>query len=709
MEGLLDSGSPRRGSLSSLQRQSSGSSHNFRSSPGANSSNSSSNNNPTNINNLSKELDKFTRYFIIKTVQVVVQSRIMSGSSGICSSKNNKSAKTECKPSGNDWFNINISDIAEISDKTKAIIDSDCFTVKSNWRICCEISIRTNDGNKVVLEHWIISNKAKQALSVVTNTQQGSPKSVHSNSHLSPVQLTTSNTNGSNSSANAINTTPPSTRLRTATFSNTMRTRLNSIDDCSGYDDDDDDSVNKLLVDTAPTSAANNNNNNNINNDKNIDIKSSTSCYSLSNSPANRLGNQITTSPSINSLNNNHAMDQSFNNSNSALSNNSQQQGSKTSSSSIYTIYNKMSLLLKTLMTTTHIVPAYRLASNRATSQVDSYVICYRVYTCSSTNNSTRINSQLTNRGSIEDICYNLGADSPNKRSTSSSNVSFGSLNIRDFVELEELEHFSPITKLGVIKTDINELDVSVCYRTDVANSSQLFKSPRSRDLFSKIKDEDCIIAAKQLLAGNDQHLPNQKCHEFDVANNSEADRHQNPLSFIDKPLRPAFANTESDNETNKTPNPELELIESVFDNLLKINDQSEDDRSNGKNHRASNANQSEPIQVPSTTKMTNKKRELYPNLSCNSTPKSIDSFVLIEINPPFASEEQNGINSFFNGPSPTFNHGFDSLKDIDELTNQFADIEANASQLDEFVDNICISEEEEEEEEEGEEEENNN
>lgn len=692
MEGLVDPGSPRRGSLSSLQRQSSGSSHNFRlASPGSNSSKtSSSNNNESNhIENLSRELDKFVRNFIIKTVQVVVQSRIVSAE--IPSLKNNKPVRTECKPNGNDWFSINISDIAEISDKTKAIIDSDCFTVKSSWRICCEISIKTSDGHKVVLEHWIISNKAKQqpTSTVTTQQQQASPKSVHSNPRLSPVQLTSSN-NGNINSASAINTTPPSNRLRTATFSNTMRTRLNSIDDCPG--DGDNNLVNKLSVDTATTTTTNNNN---YNNDKNNDIKSSTSCYSLSNSPANRYGNQtITTSPSINSLNNNHTMDQSFN----STSNNSQasKQGSS-ASSSIYTIYNKMSLLLKTLMTTTHIVPAYRLASNRSTSQADSYVICYRLYTCSPANQSTRVSLQSTQRGSIEDIYYNLNSESPSKRSTSSSNVSYGSLNIRDFVELDELEHFSPITKLGSIKTEINELDVSVCYRTDVANSSQLLRSPRLRDMYNKIKDEDCIIAAKQLLAGNDQHSLYQRCHEYDFVDNPDNDKHQDPLSFIDKPLRPAFATPTNPNEINKLQDPNLELVETAFEGLLKIN-HPEDDHSVKKNCRSSNA-QSDPIQVPNMVTISNKKRELYPNLSCNSTPKSTDSFVFVDINPPFASEEQNGINSFFNGPSPTFSQGLDSLKDVDELTSQFADIEANASQLDEFVDNICISEDEEDEE----------
>lgn len=678
MDGLLDRASPRRGSLTSLHRQPSGSfSHGPKLSPSLQVNNA-------NLYSLCKDLDKFTRYFIIKTVQVIVQSRIGG----------NKKVKTDCKPNGNDWFNINISDITEISDRTKAALDTDGFSVKSNWRVCCEISLRTSDGGRVVLEHWIISNKTNFNSNQKLNNSQASPRGCMAN--RSSATLLTSSNNGGTVPLAAINSSSTSAKVRPATIGNTSRTRLNSIDDCTS---DNNFAANKLLMGV---------------NNENVDIKTSTSCFSLSSAPTNPHNDTnnalITASPSTNSLNcnSNTTQDQSTH---SANNSSSQQQGStKTSAtSSIYTIYNRMSLLLKTLMTTTHIVPAYRLASR--TSQTDSCKICYRVYT------SPAPYQNSMPRASIEDISYNSNSESPNKRSFS-SNSSFGSVNIREFVGPDEIDYFCPILKLGSIRTDINELEVSLCYRTDMRSSNHLLKSPRSKDVYNRILDEDCITAAKQLLAGNDyyRNVHTKGEHLRAGSNNSiNLERNTNEtLDFLDQPLRPAFA--DADNKEDKhQQDPNFGIIESAFEGLLKNKDEQRDDNLVGialdtigecpskkttnckGNNRSTNA-QSEPIQVP-TGPHRAKHQELCRNLSSGSTPKSLtDSYVFVDLNPPFASEEQNDINSFFHGPSPAFSNGFDSLKDVEELTNQLAVIEANASQIDDFVDNICASEDEEEE-----------
>lgn len=656
MDSVLDRASPRRGSLTSLHRQPSGS---FSHSSKLASPSGTLQVNNTNLYALCKDLDKFTRYFIIKTVQVVVQSRLGG----------NKKFKNDCKPNGNDWFNINIPDIIEISDRTKAALDIDGFSVKSNWRVCCEISLRTSDGGRIVLEHWVISNRTNFNSNQKLNNSQASPRGYQANKSSTH----SSSSNNGVTPLSAFNTSSTS-RIRPSTFSNTMRTRLNSIDDCTS---DNNFAANKLLVGT---------------NNENLDIKSSTSCFSLSSAPTNQpadLNSLVTISPSSTSLNNNTvAQDQTNQSSNNSSS--SQQNSTKTSAtSSIYTIYNRMSLLLKTLMTTSHIVPAYRLASR--TSQTDSCVICYRVYTIPYQNSLPR--------GSIEDIS---SSESPNKRSLS-SNSSFGSVNIREFVGPEELDHFCPILKLGAIKTEINELEVSLCYRTDMRSSNHLLKSPQSRDLYNRILDDDCITAAKQLLAGNE--CPKYK-GEHNQNDRTQDHNTNGTLGFLDQPLRPAFAAPQTDKNTQ---DPNFGIIESAFEGLLQKNRPAEDDLINVASEAinkpskpckviTSNA-QSAPIQVPCSSHRS-KHQELYPNLSSGSTPKSLtDSYVFVDLNPPFASEEQNDINSFFHGPSPAFNNGFDSLKDVDELTNQLAVIEANASQIDDFVDNICVSEDEEEEE----------
>lgn len=688
MEGLLDRASPRRGSLNSLHRYPSGSFSlgTKQSSP----SNTLQVNNP-NLYALCKDLDKFTRYFIVKAVQVIVQSRL----------NGNQKIKTECKPNGNDWFNLNISDIADVSDKTKSVLDSEGLSVKANWRVCCEISMRTNDGTRIVLEHWIISNKANFNSNQKLNIDLASSKS-HLAGRLPAGHLTSSNisNNSATSPLSVINT---SGRVRPATFSSTSRTRLNSIDDV----DDNGLTSNGYLLRT---------------NNENADIKPSASCFSLSSAQASNQhadgSNMITESPSANSLDtkaatttsNNTQERQQLANSNNAHNSSSSQAQSYTSkssatSSSIYTIYNRMSLLLKTLLTTAHIVPAYRLASR--SSQTESCVICYRVYVVPRHSSNSR--------GSIEDMNLNH-LESPNRRSQTSTS-SLGSVDIRDFVNLDELDNFCPILKLGSIKTEVNELDVSVCYRTDARNSGYPVKSHTAREVYNRFLDEDCLIAAKQLLAGN-PGLKDGKHQKGQAKNGSCNSLDRDKLAFLDQPLKPAFANSENGEPPGKFKSPEklangdtadCTLIESAFERLLQSKNTTptkDDDivdianeamKSPTKssqavgNSRVGTSVKSEPIQVPG-------KRNQLNNVitTPGSTPKSLsDSYVFVDLNPPFASDEQNDLNSFFHGPTPTFANG--SLKDFEDLTCQLATIEANASQIDEFVDNICVSEDDEE------------
>lgn len=381
-----------------------------------------------NLYGLCKDLDKFTRYFIVKAVQVIVQSRLGGG----------HKMKTDCRPNGNDWFNINISDIVEISDKTKAVLNTEGISVKLNWRVCCEISLKTNDGSKVVLEHWIISNKSYlNSNQKLNNSGQGSPKSYMttkcSNTTTQHNNLTSSNNSNGAPPLSTINTS--ASRARTVLFSSPSRNRLNSIGDSSAGGDNNFISNNKLLMGGVTN--------------ENADIRPSTSCFTLlgaqlaNNNCQSDSNNSITSSPSTYSLNANTTnANNSTQNYQMPASNNSpltsQQQKTQTlhssttsnktsANSSIYTIYNRMSLLLKTLLTTTHVVPAYRLASRA--SQTDTCVICYRVY------NVPRPNSSF--RSSIEDI----NSESPSRRSLTST-ASIGSIDIREFVGPDELEHF---------------------------------------------------------------------------------------------------------------------------------------------------------------------------------------------------------------------------------------------------------------------------
>ena len=94
----------------------------------------------------------------------------------------------------------------------------------------------------------------------------------------------------------------------------------------------------------------------------------------------------------------------------------------------------------------------------------------------------------------------------------------------------------------------------------------------------------------------------------------------------------------------------------------------------------------SKPITIP--TKCDSPKTGKSPQIYSTSN----DSFVFVEINTPFANEEHE-IGSFFNGPSPTFVNSEEDINDIQELANQLAEFDSNISQIDSFVESICLNE----------------
>lgn len=101
-----------------------------------------------------QELEKFTRFFIQKAIQVVVQSRL--GMDKIYSKSN---------PEGKDMFNLSITDLKEVSDATTKAFElianqseDKKMSVKKEFSICCEISLKSDEGETMVLESWFINN-----------------------------------------------------------------------------------------------------------------------------------------------------------------------------------------------------------------------------------------------------------------------------------------------------------------------------------------------------------------------------------------------------------------------------------------------------------------------------------------------------------------------------------------------------------------------
>ncbi|XP_076665505.1 autophagy-related 13 isoform X1 [Andrena cerasifolii] len=89
-----------------------------------------------------KDLDKFTKFLALKTAQIIVQSR--SG----------EKVNTKCKPnsSGTDWFNLAIHDVPEVLAEAKRALCGEI--VNSTIPLCIEISLRTVEGDTMVLEAW---------------------------------------------------------------------------------------------------------------------------------------------------------------------------------------------------------------------------------------------------------------------------------------------------------------------------------------------------------------------------------------------------------------------------------------------------------------------------------------------------------------------------------------------------------------------------
>lgn len=97
-----------------------------------------------------KDFEKFTKFLIYKSIQVIVQSRL------------GEKIKTTSKPfsTGADWFNLVITDNNEVQSEAKKILAGQSTTLGQN--VCVEISLRTAEGDTMVLEMWSISLDSTQ-------------------------------------------------------------------------------------------------------------------------------------------------------------------------------------------------------------------------------------------------------------------------------------------------------------------------------------------------------------------------------------------------------------------------------------------------------------------------------------------------------------------------------------------------------------------
>lgn len=129
-----------------------------------------------------KDLERFTKYFLIKGVQIIVESRLGNG----------KTKRSNCNAKGNDWFDLAHGEIKDVNDQIFKCLDEiyssdryssndgtkeqdqlpkspviahkpDAILTKKNWRVCCEISLKNMEGNLMTLECWFFTNDSIDA------------------------------------------------------------------------------------------------------------------------------------------------------------------------------------------------------------------------------------------------------------------------------------------------------------------------------------------------------------------------------------------------------------------------------------------------------------------------------------------------------------------------------------------------------------------
>ncbi|SPP87803.1 autophagy-related protein 13 homolog [Drosophila guanche] len=111
------------------------------------------------LNAAEKDLERFIKFLALKSTQVVVQSRL------------GEKIQTQCNPlAGNDWFNIVVQDHPEVMDETKrALALKPGDSILQRLPLCVEISLKTTEGDQMVLEVWSLDLLQPAANGTTTN------------------------------------------------------------------------------------------------------------------------------------------------------------------------------------------------------------------------------------------------------------------------------------------------------------------------------------------------------------------------------------------------------------------------------------------------------------------------------------------------------------------------------------------------------------
>ncbi|CAH0402095.1 unnamed protein product [Chilo suppressalis] len=101
------------------------------------------------------KLYKFTKILTLKVAQIVVQSRHGKKITQECNNTKAIEHNLSSSPSNLQWFNLSIPDEPEVTYDTKKVLNGEVVNALAKV-LCIEISLRTNDGDRMVLEIWTV-------------------------------------------------------------------------------------------------------------------------------------------------------------------------------------------------------------------------------------------------------------------------------------------------------------------------------------------------------------------------------------------------------------------------------------------------------------------------------------------------------------------------------------------------------------------------
>ena len=89
---------------------------------------------------------QYTKFFIRKAAQIIIQSR----------QEDKKPTKSHVVAYNTDWFNLSIKDLTLIIHMTKQTFGNVETIFTDNTPFCIEVSLRTPEGQTMILETWCI-------------------------------------------------------------------------------------------------------------------------------------------------------------------------------------------------------------------------------------------------------------------------------------------------------------------------------------------------------------------------------------------------------------------------------------------------------------------------------------------------------------------------------------------------------------------------